>query len=63
MAGFRLIVGDKSGYLPEHPAALIRPRNKYPTIAGVTKDAGAFIMSRKFISYYSKGTEERVRAA
>jgi len=45
MGGNKLIVGDKLGYLPQHPAALVAA-NKHPMIAGVTKDAGAFIMSR-----------------
>ncbi|XP_065361267.1 glutactin [Calliphora vicina] len=43
--GFKLIVGDKLGYLPQHPASMVANNTK-PLIVGVTKDAGAFIMSR-----------------
>ncbi|XP_023309204.2 glutactin [Lucilia cuprina] len=43
--GFKLIVGDKLGFLPEHPASMVANNTK-PMIVGVTKDAGAFIMSR-----------------
>ncbi|KAM7357530.1 glutactin isoform 2-T2 [Cochliomyia hominivorax] len=43
--GFKIIVGDKLGYLPQHPASMVINNTK-PMIVGVTKDAGAFIMSR-----------------
>lgn len=44
-SAFKLIVGDKLGYLPQHPASMVA-NNTYPTVVGVTKDAGAFIMTR-----------------
>lgn len=51
LGGFKLVIGDRLGYLPEHPAALVvsnsnNNRTK-PLIVGATKDAGAFILSRK----------------
>ncbi|XP_030555078.1 glutactin [Drosophila novamexicana] len=50
LGGFKLVVGDRLGYLPEHPAALIASNsinNKTkPLIVGATKDASAFILSR-----------------
>ncbi|KAI9581396.1 glutactin [Glossina fuscipes] len=44
-SAFKLVIGDHLGYLPQHPATLVS-NNAYPTLIGVTKDAGAFIMSR-----------------
>ncbi|XP_037955391.1 glutactin-like [Teleopsis dalmanni] len=43
--GFKLVVGDRLGYITQSPAALVA-NNMYPVIMGVTKDAGAFILSR-----------------
>ncbi|KAH8391965.1 hypothetical protein KR215_011115, partial [Drosophila sulfurigaster] len=50
LGGFKLVVGDSLGLLPEHPAALIANSNKLnktkPLIVGAAKDASAFILSR-----------------
>ncbi|XP_060666315.1 glutactin [Drosophila nasuta] len=50
LGGFKLVVGDSLGFLPEHPAALIANSNKLnktkPLIVGAAKDASAFILSR-----------------
>ncbi|ALC38993.1 Glt [Drosophila busckii] len=47
LGGFKLVVGDALGYLPEHPAALLASNNaSMPTIMGAAKDASAFILSR-----------------
>ncbi|XP_013111495.2 glutactin [Stomoxys calcitrans] len=56
VCGFKLIVGDKLGYLPQHPASMVA-NNTYPTIVGVAKDAGAFIMTR----FYDQLVELRSR--
>ncbi|XP_055902663.1 glutactin-like [Eupeodes corollae] len=45
--GFKLAVGDKHGYIPMHPALMLN-NFKFPLVAGMTKDAGAFILTRKF---------------
>uniref|UniRef100_A0A1B0FLX7 Carboxylesterase type B domain-containing protein n=1 Tax=Glossina morsitans morsitans TaxID=37546 RepID=A0A1B0FLX7_GLOMM len=44
-SAFKLVIGDHLGYLPQHPMSLVS-NSAYPTLIGVTKDAGAFIMSR-----------------
>ncbi|KAH8282657.1 hypothetical protein KR054_009030, partial [Drosophila jambulina] len=47
LGGFKLVVGDRLGYLPRHPAALAaNSSNSVPTIVGAAKDASAFILSR-----------------
>ncbi|XP_030238611.1 glutactin isoform X2 [Drosophila navojoa] len=50
LGGFKLVVGDALGYLPEHPAALVASNSANntlkPAIIGATKDASAFIVSR-----------------
>ncbi|XP_002003703.2 glutactin [Drosophila mojavensis] len=50
LGGFKLVVGDSLGYLPEHPAALVASNSANntlkPAIIGATKDASAFIVSR-----------------
>lgn len=54
LGGFKLVIGDPLGYLPEHPAALVASNSNNnitkPLIVGAAKDAGAFILSRKFFS-------------
>ncbi|KAH8357266.1 hypothetical protein KR200_009578 [Drosophila serrata] len=48
LGGFKLVVGDRLGYLPRHPAALAaNASNNVPTIVGAAKDASAFILSRE----------------
>lgn len=65
LGGFKLVIGDRLGYLPEHPAALVvsnsnNNRTK-PLIVGATKDAGAFILSRKsFPPYLLSHTHTRL---
>ncbi|KAH8411877.1 hypothetical protein KR222_000943, partial [Zaprionus bogoriensis] len=50
LGGFKLVVGDRLGYLPDHPAALVvnngNNNSTKPSIVGAAKDAGAFILSR-----------------
>ncbi|XP_034129257.1 glutactin isoform X2 [Drosophila guanche] len=48
LGGFKLVVGDPLGYLPEHPAALAAKaaNSSVPMIVGAAKDASAFILSR-----------------
>ncbi|EDW37378.1 GL25558 [Drosophila persimilis] len=48
LGGFKLVVGDPLGYLPEHPAALAAnsANSTVPMIVGAAKDASAFILSR-----------------
>lgn len=49
LGGFKLVVGDRLGYLPRPPAALAaNASNSVPTIIGAAKDASAFILSREF---------------
>ncbi|XP_055856736.1 glutactin-like [Episyrphus balteatus] len=45
--GSKLAVGDKHGYIPMHPALMLK-NFKLPLLAGMTKDAGAFILTRKY---------------
>ncbi|EDW03511.1 glutactin [Drosophila grimshawi] len=46
LGGFKLVVGDRLGYLPNHPAALVASNNSTkPLIVGAAKDASAFILS------------------
>ncbi|XP_030380529.1 glutactin [Scaptodrosophila lebanonensis] len=45
VGGFKLVVNDVLGYLPDHPAHLAAT-NSVPTLLGAAKDAGAFILSR-----------------
>ncbi|EDW80416.1 uncharacterized protein Dwil_GK18669 [Drosophila willistoni] len=48
LGGFKLVVGDSLGYLPQHPANLVvnNQNSSVPLIIGATKDASAFILSR-----------------
>ncbi|XP_022224404.2 glutactin [Drosophila obscura] len=48
LGGFKLVVGDPLGYLPDHPAALAAnsANSSVPMIVGAAKDASAFILSR-----------------
>ncbi|XP_016979656.1 glutactin [Drosophila rhopaloa] len=49
IGGFKLVVGDRLGYLPRPPAQLAaNVSNALPMIVGATKDAGAFILSRVY---------------
>lgn len=49
LGGFKLVVGDPLGFLPSHPASLATNSSlSLPMIIGATKDASAFIVSRKY---------------
>ncbi|KAH8410617.1 hypothetical protein KR009_006686, partial [Drosophila setifemur] len=49
LGGFKLVVGDRLGYLPKPPAALAtNTSNALPMIVGAAKDASAFILSRVY---------------
>lgn len=55
LGGFKLVVGDPLGFLPSHPASLATNSSlALPMIIGATKDASAFIVSRKYFCWAIK---------